>query len=278
MRVVVIGASGFLGGAVVKRLTDSGFDCLGVSRKALPGLYPVTNYSDAPEGDFLIHLAETSDRFAANAGGAALESEAHDTLEALLAKRYRKVIYASSAVVYGDRGTTPRKVSDPVEAVDTYTRIKLASEKAVVARGGAAARLSNLYGPGMAASNVLSHILNQLGRGPTITMDALEPVRDFLWVEDAALVLARMIAHESGGLFNVGSGKGTSIRELVDLAQAAAATRQHVAALHMLDHPSRRILDIAATTQALGWAPRTGLEEGVRKLVNMKMKVETPYL
>ena len=278
MRVVLTGASGFLGGALVKRLTEAGVDCMGISRKNIPGLYQVARYSDAPEGNVLVHLAETNNRSVANAGGAALEAEAQQTLRALLAKGYHRVIYASSAVLYSDRWTTPRKVSDAVEAVDIYTRIKLASERAVLAQGGAVARLSNLYGPGMAAGNVLSHILAQLGRGPTITMHALEPVRDFLWIEDAVEALCDMVMREAAGLFNVGSGVGTSIRQLVYLAQTATATRQDVKALHTQAHPSHLVLDIGATTQGLGWQPRTGLEEGVSKLLNMKAKPGTPYL
>lgn len=278
MRVVITGASGFFGGALVRKLTGAGVDCIGISRKKNPGLCQVARYSDAPVGSVLVHLAETNNRSVASAGGAALESEAQQTLEALLAKGYRKAIYASSAVLYGDRCTTPRKVSDPVEAVDTYTRIKLASERAVLEQGGAVARLSNLYGPGMAGNNVLSHILAQLGRGPSITMHTLEPVRDFLWIEDAVEALYDMVLREAAGLFNVGSGVGTSIRQLVYMAQAATATRQDVKALYTQAHPSHLVLDIAATTQGLGWRPRTGLEEGVSKLVNMKAMPENQYL
>ncbi len=272
IRVVVTGASGFLGGVVVNRLTEAGFDCLGVSRTAVSGICQVASYRDAPAGDVLIHLAETNDRSVANARGASLEADAEQTLDALLAKGYCKVIYASSAVLYGDHWTTPRKISDPVEKVDTYTRIKLASEKAVLAAGGVVVRLANLYGPGMAASNVLNHIMKQLGGASTITMHALDPVRDFLWVDDAALALSETVSRDAAGLFNVGSGQGTSIRELVALAQSVVSSQQQVVALHKLDRLSYLVLDIAATRQALGWEPRIKLEQGVRNLLNMNMK------
>ncbi len=275
MRIVITGASGFLGGAVFRQLTAAGFDCLGVSRADFPNLHRVATYADTPAGDCLIHCAETNDRSLANAGGEALEAEARHTLSALLTKGYRHVVYASSAVLYGDRWTTPRKVTDPVTVTDIYTRIKRMSEISVLEHGGSVVRLANLYGPGMAATNVLSHVLSQLGEDRTITMHALDPVRDFLWVDDAVSAVSILSEQKIAGVFNVGSGQGISIGELVGLAQRAAGTRQSVTGLRTLDQPSHLVLDITATRQHLGWSPQTLPEVGVRELVEMKMKSGT---
>jgi nucleoside-diphosphate-sugar epimerase len=277
MRIVITGASGFLGGAVFRQLTAEGFDCLGVSRADFPGLHRVASYADTPAGECLIHCAETNDRSLANAGGEALEEAARYTLSALLTKGFRHVVYASSAVLYGDRWTTPRKVNDPVTVTDTYTRIKRMSEISVLEHGGSVVRLANLYGPGMAATNVLSHILNQLGQYRTITMHALDPVRDFLWIDDAVSALSILSEQQIAGVFNVGSGQGISIGELVGLAQRAAGTHQSVSGLRTLDQPSHLVLDITATRQHLGWSPQTFLEVGVRKLmkINMKSGIQT---
>lgn len=272
MRIVITGASGFLGGAVFRHLIAAGYDCVGVSRASSANLYQVASYADTPTGDCLIHCAETSDRSLANAGGETLEAEASRTLSILLSKGYRHVIYASSAVLYGDRSIRPRKVSDPITVADTYTSIKRRSEISVLEHGGSVVRLSNLYGPGMAATNVLSHILTQLGQGRTITMHALDPVRDFLWVDDAVNALSLLSKQQIPGVFNVGSGKGISIGELVGLAQQAAATRQPIAGLSNGDRRSHLVLDIAATREHLGWSPQTFPAVGVRELVEMKMK------
>ena len=208
----------------------------------------------------------------ANAGGEALEEAARHTLSALLTQGYRHVVYASSAVLYGDRWTTPRKVADPVTVTDTYTRIKRMSEISVLERGGSVLRLANLYGPGMAATNVLSHVLTQLGQDRIITMNALDPVRDFLWIDDAVSALSILSKRQIGGVFNAGSGQGISIGELVGLVQRAAGTRQSVCGLRKLDQPSNLVLDITATRQHLGWSPETLPEVGVRQLVEIKMK------
>lgn len=271
MLFVITGASGFLGGAIFRQLTAEGFDCLGVSRADFPGLHRVASYADTPAGECLIHCAETNDRSLANAGEA-LEEAARHTLSALLTKGFRHVVYASSAVLYGDRWTTPRKVNDPVTVTDTYTRIKRMSEISVLEHGGSVVRLANLYGPGMAATNVLSHILNQLGQDRTITMHALDPVRDFLWIDDAVSALSILSEQQIAGVFNVGSGQGISIGELVGLAQRAAGTHQSVSGSRTLDQPSHLVLDITATRQHLGWAPQTLLEVGVRKLMKLNMK------
>ncbi len=272
MRIVITGASGFLGGAIFRHLTDAGRDCLGVSRTKSPNLHHVMTYADTPAGDCLIHCAETSDRSLANAGGEPLQQEAHRTLTALLSRGYRHIIYASSAVLYGDQGAYPRKVTDPVVVTDVYTRIKRMSEVSVLEHGGSVVRLSNLYGVGMAATNVLSHILAQLGQDRTITMHALDPVRDFLGVDDAVRALSILSEKKLPGVFNVGSGQGISIGELVELAQRAAGTQQPVAELNRGVRPSRLVVDIAATHQQLGWSPQIRPEVGVRELVKMKMK------
>lgn len=268
MRVIVTGASGFLGRAIYQNLIAQGIDCVGVARSDVFGLQRVSSYSDAPVGDCLIHCAETSDRTAANSSGENLASEARNTLEDLLAKRYSQVVYASSAVLYGDHCATPRGISDQVFATDIYTHIKLASEQRVLEHGGVVARLSNLYGPGMAQGNVLGTILGQLGRPGPVKLKNTAPVRDFLLIEDAARAFLMLSASKKTGIYNVGSGVGTSIAELASLTlvEAGEAGRP-VVSVQSGDVFSNLVLDISATSEAVGWVPRVPLREGIRQLL-----------
>ncbi len=270
MRVVVTGASGFLGSALVTHFRREGVSVLGVSRRQFPGMLQVANYEDAPVGDVLVHLAEINDRSLAQFNGAAYEEQALRTLIALQGKGFSKIVYASSAVVYGDQSKIPRRVGDPVFAVDTYTRIKLASEKLVLEWGGVVARLVSLYGPGMSEGNVLNCILKQIGtEGPICVRDA-SPVRDFLWIDDAVKALGSMATHENSGVFNVGSGIGYSILDLANLvARAAGEEDRSIESVSSATRISSLVVDVTETETAFVWRPSVKLFEGVAALVKI---------
>lgn len=229
----------------------------------------VDQYSKTPGGDVLIHLAETSDRSVANANGDVFEENARQTLESLLGKQFSRVIYCSSAVLYGDLSVSPHVETDPVYANDVYTRIKLASERMVLECGGSVARLSNLYGPGMTRGTVLDTILGQLRQEGPVTVQTTLPVRDFLWIDDAVMALSRLVESRAGGIYNVGSGVGTSIAELARTAlDESGETERPVVATQTDAQQSILVLDISKTTAALPWRPEVSLREGLQRLIN----------
>ena len=269
MRIVVTGASGFLGYHLLKRLSNLGADHIGLSRSRQPGLVQVSDYKDSPNGDVLVHLGETNDRRLVNELSSVYEQQAISLLEKLIKKGYQKIIYASSSVLYGDAYTSPCRVSDKVFVVDTYTRVKRESEKAVVNSGGTVARFSNLYGPGMSDTNVLSTILRQLNvNGPMRLLNIL-PVRDFLWVEDAADALTAMIYSDVSGIYNVGSGLGTSISQLAhDVIISAGQEPRGVVSTLNGAIKTHLVLDISQTKTDLNWQPKMVLKKGIRYLVS----------
>jgi UDP-glucose 4-epimerase len=268
--IVVTGASGFIGRSVVVALTARGAEVVPVARTPLAGALRVYDYADSPAADVLVHLAEDNDRMRVNSAGDAYESATLRTLNALIAKRYATIVYASSALLYGDGNPVPRKATDAVASADAYTRIKKRCEDAVrAARAGIVARLANIYGPGMAQNNVLSTIIRQIpGAGPVYVRDDT-PVRDFVHVSDASAAIAAM-ALEPGtsGVYNVGTGRGISVRELARLALSVAGEgSREVVATHPLSRRSCLVLDIGATTAAWGWAPRTDLAAALAELM-----------
>ncbi len=271
------GATGFLGRALLRKLDIFGVEVVGISRQSLPGFVQVSSYAEAPGGDVLVHLAEISDRRLAEANGQAYERAALVALESVIGKGFEQIVYASSAALYGDQNEGLSKVGDPLCVVDTYTRLKYATERVVLENDGVVARLVNLYGPGMADGNVLSTILKQIPLDGPIRLFDLSPIRDFLWIDDAANALLIMIFGKVSGIFNVGTGVGTSVLQLANIVLNVAEQKgRPIVSTNQASRHSQLIADISQTVAELGWRPSTSLEEGLKTLVKTYQQLRRP--
>ena len=162
------------------------------------------------------------------------------------------------------------------KAMDSYTRVKRQSEMAVLKLpAGIVVRPANIYGPGMSKNNVMSAILQQIpGMGELEVMDT-NPVRDFIWVEDAAegivaLALSNFKDGNECALFNLGTSVGTSIGSLAELAlDIAGQPDRLVHAKYASDRQSSLILDFSDTTSACEWQPKTSLRQGLTYMLQI---------
>ena len=255
-RIVVTGARGFVGASLVQRLRAQGHAVVALSRREGPGLQQVDDYAQAPDGDVLVHLAEEADRSRAAALGDAHVDAAAALLRSLV-RRAGHVIYGSSGVVYGDQGEPPFATDRPVEASDPYSASKIRNEGIALDAGATVLRFSNLFGRGMSPNNVLSDIARQLGGSGPLAVRDDTPVRDFLAVDEAAEAIAAAIERRPGGIVNVGSGVGLSVRELAEVAlRAAGQSGRDIVATRPAGRRSVNVLDISGTAQVLGWKPQ----------------------
>ncbi|NWG75582.1 MAG: NAD(P)-dependent oxidoreductase, partial [Rubrivivax sp.] len=131
MRIIVTGGSGFLGRALVHELMRRRVDTVAVVRHHFDVNLPqivISDYILTPPGDVLVHLAETRDISAAEAQGEAHIAQTTKTLQQLLCKGFKRIVYASSAVVYGDNVSIPHRPAESPVLSDTYVRVKVACE------------------------------------------------------------------------------------------------------------------------------------------------------
>lgn len=194
-------------------------------------------------------------------------------LEAVLAETPEaRVLVASSGEVYGTPATPPVREDAPLRPQNPYAVSKAQSDLLAGfyadARGlhVVRARAFNHAGPGQGDHFALSSFARQAAAGASeIRCGALHTRRDFTDVRDVVRAYLALLQHgESGGVYNVCSGRSTSTAELVALVAGAAGreltpvpdparVRPHEVA-DLYGDPSR----LLATT---GWAPAIGLEQ-----------------
>jgi UDP-glucose 4-epimerase len=263
--VVVTGASGFVGRALLRWLKSEGVQVTGVTRRHQPGLMAVADYADTlvPEDAVLVHLAQRADT------SASFDNSEIVRCRMLAEKPWRHIVYASSVIVYGEGGVHPHRLEDPVSPASSYAHLKLACEEVFSEVGGTSIRFTNIYGPGVAKSTALADILSQIpGAGP-LRLRNPAAVRDFLWIEDAARCLAAACQIMPGGILNAGSGRGVTVGDVARLALAIAGEDSRpVIAESTASHTSILTLDISETRSRLNWSPEIDLSTGLAILLS----------
>jgi nucleoside-diphosphate-sugar epimerase len=274
--VVVTGASGFIGRHLVAHLSARRIPVIALTRRAgfdeCAGVrsHVVCAYSDfgPPPDSILVHLAEPPHIASVDQEGERHVARMREQGVALLARGYTRAIYVSSSTVYGDREETPRRPGEILPPpTKVYSQAKLQVERVFLDANQVVARATNVYGPRMSENTIFSDILKQLaGSGPVLIREAT-PVRDYLWVEDAAEALAAMARGNKFGIYNVASGHSVSCEDLAGLIlrESGQSGRPVVASL-----PPRRSvlrLDISTTFDDFGWRPATDLQAGISKLL-----------
>lgn len=204
------------------------------------------------------------------------------TLRLLEAARHngvRRVVFASSSAVYGNGATPPVRETDPPAPISPYGVQKLASEHYLRLYADlhgletVVLRYFNVYGnrqdPRSDYAAVVPVFLTAAATGRAIAIHGDgQQSRDFIHVEDVARAnrLAADAPDASGGVFNVASGRATTVSELAEGVVAAAERRLAVV------HEGAREGDIReswaavdAARKRLGFEARIGLEDGIQR-------------
>jgi len=134
-----------------------------------------------------------------------------------------------------------------------------------------AARLFNVFGPGETNPHVLPDILTQVREGGPLRLGNLDARRDYVHARDVADALVRLATYGGAeSVFNVGTGVGTSVRELVAALGKVLARSLRIEQDPAKVRPVERmhlVADATLARQELGWTPRLTLHDGLRDLV-----------
>jgi CDP-glucose 4,6-dehydratase len=240
------------------------------------------------EVDTVFHLAAQTIVGTANRSPlSTFESNVRGTwtlLEACRLHGARRVLVAASDKAYGASASLPYREGQPLDPRYPYDVSKAATD--MIARSYwhtfalpvAVTRFANLYGGGdLNRSRLVPEAIGAAlaGRAPLIRSDG-SPERDFLYVEDAVdayLRLADALDGDGarGEAFNAGGGEPHAVRDVVARICALAGTdvepdvRGSGTPAGEID---RQYVDASKLTALTGWAPRVGLDEGLRRTVD----------
>ena len=273
MTAAVTGASGLVGRHLMAALGDG---AVAVPRASL----------SAPEGpgeavagaDVVFHLAaQTIVSAAWDDPAATYEANVALTWRLIAAAReagVRRIVVASTGQVYAPSAPVPTPEDAPLEPNGPYPASKAAAD--LLARSFGAppevvvARLANVYGPGdrettRLVPGTIAAVLE--GRAPVIRGDG-SAARDMLHVDDAVAALIALAEHGvPGEAYNVGTGRPTSVREVVDAVLAAAGSDLEpvVEGGRPPGEGGRLALDATKLREATGWEPKIDLADGIRR-------------
>lgn len=206
-----------------------------------------------------------------------------NVMEACVRQGVKRLVYSSSASVYGDAVNEPMTEDHPFNNTNFYGATKIAGEamlRAFHARYSlpfVGLRYMNVYGPRQdyrgAYIAVIMKMLDAIDRGQPLTLygDGSQAY-DFVYVGDCAQAnVCAMEANRTDRFYNVGTGRRTSIRELADMLIAMTGTdvgiRYEPAGLTFVRN---RIGCPKRARDEIGFVAQTSLEEGLRRLIDWR--------
>jgi UDP-glucose 4-epimerase len=204
-----------------------------------------------------------------------------NVMDTCVKKGVKRLVYSSSASVYGDAVTEPMTEDHPFNNQNFYGATKICGEAMLRAyhhRYGldyVGLRYMNVYGPRQdyrgAYIAVIMKMLDAIDRGdaPTILGDGSEAF-DFVAVEDCALANVRaMQANTTDRFYNVGTGKRTSLRELAEmLIQLTGSSRPiNYAPRSTATLVRNRIGSPVLAAEEIGFTAEIGLREGLEQVI-----------
>lgn len=305
MRVLVTGGAGFIGSHVVDALVAQGHSVVVLDNLSTGNKDNIRTHLANP--DFRFIKGDIRDEKTVERSLSGVEAVVHEAaivsmqrsiaaprltrkvnvdgtlslLEASLRAGVKRFVYASSCAVYGDQARLPISEDAPLNPLSPYAESKVKAEELCMGYFRShglrtvCLRYFNVYGPRQAMgqyAGVMVKFFERLrhGRPPIIYGDG-EQTRDFVHVRDVVDATLRALTSRRapGEIFNVGTGRATSINELckIFLREMGKPELKPIYRPAKIGDIRRSQADVSKAKKLLGYRPRVRLELGIKELI-----------
>lgn len=301
MKITVIGGGGFIGSHVCERLMQQSNQVTIFDQPSSPYLSLLEEkgasvyYGSFLDKDALLDCLKSTEMVIHLAATTVPKSSNDDPLfdvntnlvgainifDAAKKRDVKKMVIASSGgTVYGIPQKTPISEDHPTNPISSYGIIKLAIEKyahmfnQIYDLNYSILRISNAYGerqqPG-GSQGLIATVVSKAVKGEELDIwgDG-SVIRDYIHVKDVASAVAMVAtSNQKIPLLNIGSGRGYSVNEVLNLLSTKIQGPLHIRYSDAKKHDVPvNILDCTKAHQLLGWFPKIEFSEGLDQLIN----------
>ncbi len=284
MRIFVTGGTGFIGRPTVRELQKRGHKLLllvqrraegypargiAILRGDLSGIEKWKNSVRRFKPDAILHLAWEGIPDYGFEMSAKNLSYGLDVLRLAKYAGCKKIVMAGSCWEYGTvngavKEDAPLRITSAFSAAKTALHClgrEFAEENGLEFVW---TRFFYVYGPGQKPTSLIPHLVTGMRNGAVPKLKSPDSANDFIYVEDVAralrLILEKHKKNQSD-LYNIGSGKLTPVRRVAKLIYGADLTGS-------AGKPAGFYADISRIGREIGWRPKVGISEGIKKMVS----------
>lgn len=297
MKVLITGPSGFIGRACLREILRYDYEIHAVSRSPIIGIDKVTWHTrdlrdpaqavsiiNELKPSLLLHGAwiATPGVYASSPENVAWVQSSSAMAVAFGEQGGKRFVGIGSSAEYDPSEAACVEDETPIHPATIYGKCKAATWFSIQAAAqhfgfsAAWARLFLPYGPGDPPQRLIPSVVRSLITGvPVQATDGLQK-RDFIYSEDAAELLVRLLFSDKAGAFNIGTGTASTVRSVVEYLAGRCQRAQlvHFGALQrqQLD-PLVLVADMTKVQRELGWTSSTNIQAGLDRVLEQSLGV-----
>lgn len=288
-RIILTGATGFIGQVVVPMLIDEGAQVMALTTKPAEVVerwgVEAVNLLKVPEKAILDRVQAFAPSVLLHLGWSGLPDYSADTCLANVASSIQviriareggvsRIVGAGSCWEYGG---LQGKLSEnsPTTSLSMFTQSKSCLRQLLSAVEQETdtqtrwARIFYAYGPGQREASLIPMTIKSWRAGSAPNLRDTQSAIDLIHVEDVASgLVALTLCNGPSGVFNLGSGGATKVSDVVELVRAQLAGKQDGGDISARIGGGATWADIDAMHRAFGWTPKVSLSDGIRMMVS----------